>query len=103
MKKHYFLKLNPPRTTFAQDMTAEENKIMQRHVIYWKELMDKGIVIAFGPVFDPACTYGIGIIEIADEALLHEIQMNDPALKAGNKYETYPMRAITAVAASTGN
>lgn len=89
------MKLIPPRPSFAQDMSEEERKIMQEHVAYWKAMLDKGIVVAFGPVFDPAGTYGVGIMEVDDENSIEEIKKNDPALKAGNKYETYPMMAIT--------
>ncbi|MGN6179044.1 MAG: hypothetical protein ACTHNW_07675 [Mucilaginibacter sp.] len=39
-------------------MTPEERAIMQQHVVYWKDLMNKGTVIAFGPVLDPVGTYG---------------------------------------------
>ena len=40
----YFLyKLISPRTTFPQDITSMEMKIMQEHVVYWKDLTDKKI------------------------------------------------------------
>ena len=91
---HYFLKLNPSRPTFAQDMTDEERGIMQQHVGYWAELMNKGMVIVFGPVFDPAGAYGMGVVEVENEEQLRELTGNDPAAKI-NKYEYWPMRAIT--------
>ena len=53
---HYFLKLNPCRPTFAQDMTNEERAIMQQHVGYWSDLMNKGLVVVFGPVLDPTAS-----------------------------------------------
>jgi len=56
----------------------------------------KGICIVYGPVFDPNGTYGIGIIEVKDETIVHEIQINDPSVKDGlNRMEIFPMRAIT--------
>jgi hypothetical protein len=91
---HYFLKLNPSRPTFAQDMTDEERGIMQQHVGYWAELMNKGMVIVFGPVFDPAGAYGMGVVEVENEGQLQELTGNDPAAKI-NKYEYWPMRAVT--------
>jgi len=42
---YYFLKLNPCRPTFAQDMTEEERAIMLQHVAYWTDLMNKGHVV----------------------------------------------------------
>jgi uncharacterized protein YciI len=93
-KKHFALKLLPCRPTFAQDMTPEERSIMQQHVGYWKDLMDKGMVIVFGPVMDPNGVYGLGVIEVDDEEQVRTFIANDPATKI-NTYEYYPMRAIT--------
>ncbi len=92
---HYFLKLNPRRPTFAQDMTDEERGIMQQHVAYWGGLMDKGMVVVFGPVFDPKATYGMGVVEVENEEQLLELTNNDPAATI-NDYAYWPMRAITA-------
>ena len=91
---HYFLKLNPRRPTFAQDMTDEERAIMQQHVAYWSVLMDKGQVVVFGPVFDPKGTYGMGVVEVENEEQLRELTSNDPAASI-NIYEYWPMRAVT--------
>lgn len=45
-----------------QDMTEEERDIMLQHIAYWTDKADKGIAIAFGPVFHPNGGYGLGII-----------------------------------------
>lgn len=92
-KKHFALKLVPCRPTFAQDMTPEERGIMQQHAAYWRDLMDKGMVIVFGPVMDPKAAYGFGVIEVDNEEQVHALIANDPASKI-NTYEFYPMRAI---------
>jgi hypothetical protein len=52
-KQHFFLKLNPPRASFINDMTNEERSVMQKHVEYWSLLLQEGTAIVFGPVFDP--------------------------------------------------
>ena len=91
---HYFLKLNPSRPTFAQDMTDEERAIMQQHVAYWSVLMEKGVVVVFGPVLDPKGVYGMGVVEVENEDELRELTMNDPATSI-NTYEYWPMRAVT--------
>jgi uncharacterized protein YciI len=91
---HYFLKLNPRRPTFAQDMTDEERGIMQQHVAYWSRLMNKGMVVVFGPVFDPRATYGMGVVEVESEEQLQDLTSNDPAATINN-YEWWPMRAVT--------
>jgi uncharacterized protein YciI len=91
---HYFLKLIPRRPTFAQDMTADERAIMMQHVAYWGELMNKGKVVVFGPVMDPAGTYGMGVVEADTEEELIGFMNGDPAATI-NRYEYYPMRAVT--------
>ena len=65
---HFFLKLVPPRPTFAQDMSDAERETMQRHAGYLAALLADGRGVAFGPVMDPAGIYGMGIVEAADEA-----------------------------------
>ena len=93
MDKVYFvLKLIPPRPTFQKDMTHEERAIMIQHVAYWDVLMEKGFVIAFGPVIDPSGTYGLGIVEVDNEEQVKEFIIHDPATQIGH-YEIYPMYA----------
>jgi uncharacterized protein YciI len=92
-RRHFFLKLIPCRPTFALDMTDEERAIMQRHVVYWRGLMDEGRVVVFGPVMDPGGPYGMGVIEAADEDEVENFIERDPASKI-NKYEWHPMRAV---------
>jgi uncharacterized protein len=93
MTSYFVLKLIPHRASFAQDMTAEERKTMGLHVAYWKELMNLGIVITFGPVLDPKGVYGLGIVGVEDEKKVKEIIGFDPA-NGLNQYEYYPMMAI---------
>jgi uncharacterized protein YciI len=95
LSQHFFLKLIPQRTTFAQDMTAEERAIMLEHVAYWTGLMHQGIAVVFGPVMDPAGVYGVGIVQTENEEHLRSLMENDPA-KTINRYEFWPMRAVRA-------
>lgn len=92
-KKYFFLKLIPKRADFAQTMSDEERKIMQRHTAYWKDYLDKGIVTVYGPVLDPKGVYGIGIVGVDNEKQLYSLMENDPAVKI-NDYEFYPMKAV---------
>jgi uncharacterized protein YciI len=89
--KQFLCKLIPPRPTFAQDMTEVERKIMQEHIIYWKDLSDRGIAIIFGPVLDPIGTWGVAIVEVASEPEAQILGRNDPAVQAGLTFEVYPM------------
>ena len=93
-KKGYFFKLNPPRSTFMQDMTDEERVTMQKHVAYWAPYVQDGTVLALGPVMDPNGGYGIAIIRVDSDEQLQQLLANDP-VNGLNKYEVHPMRVVT--------
>lgn len=93
MKKYFALKLLPCRPDFAQTMTPEERSIMMQHVTYWTEYMNKGFVLAFGPVLDPEAVYGLGIVCVDDEAQVKDMIAGDPA-GAINTYVYHPMMAV---------
>ena len=95
-KKFYFLRLVPCRPDFAQTMSENEQTIMQMHGRYWREKADQGIMLVFGPVFDPAGTYGIGILRVDSEEQMKALVAADPALTSGlhKTVETFPMRAV---------
>jgi len=92
-KKHFVLHLLPSRPDFAKTMSEEELAIMQDHIAYWMDLMNKGKVLAFGPVLDPKEVYGLGIVEVDSEEEVQEFIANDPAGKI-NKYEYFLMNAV---------
>ena len=92
--QHYFLKLNPPRKSFMQDMTEDERGIMKQHVAYWAPFVEDGTVIVLGPVMDPVSGYGIAILRVESEDRLLELIKNDPA-NGLNQYEWHPMKAVT--------
>ncbi len=96
--KYFLYKLIPPRPTFAQDMKEAEARLMQEHAAYWKGLMDRGLVVAFGPVLDPKGGYGVGIVELEDAADANDLGVNDPTIKAniGFRFEMYPMPRVIA-------
>ena len=90
---HFFLKMIPPRPTFAEDMSPAEADTMGAHAAYLEGLAATGIGIAFGPVFDPAGVFGMGIVEAADEAEARTLTDGDPVVVAGiGRYEIFPMR-----------
>ena len=72
-------------------MTEVERKIMQEHIVYWKDLSDRRIAIIFGPVLDPKDIWGVAIVEVASEPEAHILSINDPAIKTGFTFEVYPM------------
>lgn len=93
-KKAFFLKLNPPRSSFMTDMTAEEKSIMQKHVAYWAPYVNDGTIVVLGPVMDPKGGFGIAVIRVDSDDHLQQLLAADPA-NGLNTYEFYPMRAVT--------
>ena len=94
MKKYFFLKLIPPRPSFAMDMTPEERSVMLKHIDYWREHMKNGSVVVFGPMMDPSGPYGMGVVKVDSEEEVKTFMLNDPAATI-NRYEHFPMRAVT--------
>jgi uncharacterized protein YciI len=93
----YFLcKLVPPRKTFLLDMTEEERALMEEHRNYWAPYVEGGLIIAMGPVADPAGAYGVMIAEAASQATLEALQANDPVIRAnrGFFFETFAMPGL---------
>src|SRR5271165_4991807 len=95
---HFLCKLKPPRPTFITDITPEEAVVMRGHREYWMPRVEIGVVIAMGPVADPAGAYGVAIVEAPSPTALEAMQAGDPAIrsKRGFAYEnlTMPMIAV---------
>jgi hypothetical protein len=70
MTKTWFIRLIPPRPTFAQDATPAELAVMDQHFQYWKDLNEKDVCLFGGPVLDPKGVFGILAVRAAtiDEA-----------------------------------
>lgn len=94
--KYFLYRLDTPRPTFPADITPAERSLMQEHATYWRELMKKGLVVAFGPVADPKRPYGVAIIQLGDNADPDILGANDPAIKAnaGFSFEVHPMPSV---------
>ena len=83
----YFLyRLNPPRTTFLQDMTPDEEQLMQQHSTYWKTLLKSEVAIAFGPVANPSDPHGICILQAANRQEVDTLAAEDPCIKANRNF-----------------
>jgi YCII-related domain len=67
-------------------MSEAEAKLMADHATYWREWMAKGHVVAFGVVADPAGVYGIGIVEVEDEAGVRMLTEYDPTILRGQGF-----------------
>jgi uncharacterized protein YciI len=91
--KAFFIRLIPPRTTFLQEMTDAERKLMAGHATYWKDLFDKGVCLFGGPVLDPKGAYGVLAVRAASEEEARAPIAADPSVKAGlNHFDVAEMR-----------
>jgi uncharacterized protein YciI len=81
--KLFLFRLLPPRADFAQTLTPEEQDAMARHAAYWREMLDAGRVVVFGPVADPEGVWGLGVVRAGSQAEVIEIGERDPAIMAG--------------------
>ena len=93
---HSLCKHRPPRPTFIDDMAPDEAVLMRAHREYWTPRVETGVVVAMGPVADPAGGYGIAIVEAASQSALDAMLAEDPVIVAGRgfAYESRPMLAI---------
>jgi uncharacterized protein len=92
---HFVYKLVPPRPTFAMDMSETEAQLMGQHAAYWRDQMDQGHVIVFGPVMDPAGVWGLGVLDTADEDEARTLVLADPIIEADVcTFELHPMDAV---------
>jgi uncharacterized protein len=91
----FLYRLLPPRPTFAQDMSAAEADVMQRHLAYWQDLLNRHVALAFGPVLHPEDPWGLGLLDLDDERAAREIGEGDPAVQTGTcRYELVPMELV---------
>jgi uncharacterized protein YciI len=77
---HFLYKLIPPRPTFDRDMNETEQAVMGRHVAYWQELTERGTAIVFGPVGEPAGTWGLAVVAAETMADVRALGDADPAV-----------------------
>jgi len=98
LMKTYFAKLLPPRPSFVMDMTDAERQLMQAHAQYWRGMLDQGRAVTFGLVLDPRGAFGIGVLELPDDADVNALTNGDPTIAAnvGFRYEVslMPMGAV---------
>jgi uncharacterized protein len=84
--------IRPPRPTFMDDSTPEEDEVMGRHFEYLEGLLETGRLILAGPSLDPP--FGVIVFEAEDEAEAHRLIEADPSVAAGLQTpELHPFRA----------
>src|SRR6187200_246717 len=75
----FLFRLIPPRADFAQTMTAEEQQAMARHQDYWRQLLNEGRVVVYGPVADPEGVWGMGVLRAESQQESVLLGQRDPA------------------------
>jgi uncharacterized protein YciI len=93
--KYYLCKFLPPRADFLATMTPDEVDLMKRHGAFLNDLLDKGVVVAHGPVDDPAGGWGLSLYQVGDDVDVKALASQDPMVSAGGaRYEVLPMRHL---------
>lgn len=78
----FFLYKFTPRPDFPDTMTDAEAAVMREHIAYWQALADKRTAVVFGPVADPAGSWGVAVVEADDVADVEAIRAGDPVVVA---------------------
>lgn len=75
------LKGNRPR--FAQTLTDAEREIMGRHAAHWGPYLERGEMVVFGPIWTDEDSYGLAVVDTADEQALRDHAAQDPVVTSG--------------------
>ena len=90
--KYYLCKYIPPRADFLATMSVDESEWMKQHGAFLDNLLDQGLIVAHGPVMDPAGGYGVSLYQVADDQDIEAVTSDDPIVKNGvGHYEHHPM------------
>lgn len=93
--QHYLCKYIPPRSDFLATMSEDEKKWMGAHGAFLNDLLDRGIVVAHGPVIDPAGGYGVSLFQIDDGQDIDAFTSQDPIVRNGvGHYEHFRMLGL---------
>src|SRR5437764_13501970 len=79
----FVLRLKAPRPRFAQTLTDAEREIMSRHGAHWRPYLERGDMVAFGPVLTDEDSYGLAVVEADDEQALRDFAAEDPVVTTG--------------------
>jgi uncharacterized protein YciI len=85
--------LRPAREQMAFEPTDEEARIVGEHYAYLQQLRAEGKLVVAGPSIVPGDVFGIGVLDVDDEAEARSIVAADPAVATGTMTaEIRPMR-----------
>ncbi len=95
--KYYLCKFIPPRADFLATMSADEREWMKQHAVYLNDLLNKGLIVAHGPVMDESGGYGVSLYQLPDDQDVAALTAEDPIVKNGvGHYEHYSMLHLAA-------
>jgi uncharacterized protein YciI len=84
--------IRPPRPTFMEDSTPEEDDVMGAHFEYLKGLLEAGRLILAGPSLEPP--FGVIVFEAESEEEARRLIDADPSVASGLQTpELHPFRA----------
>jgi hypothetical protein len=76
-------------------MSAQASDVVNRHVGYWQDLLERRVAIAFGPVMGPQDPWGLGLLDLDDEQEARAIGDADPAAESGTcAYKVLPVQLM---------
>jgi len=76
---HFLVIYRPPRPTFNDDATADEERIIGIHFQYLKRLLAEGKLLIAGPCED--ASMGLAVIECENQDEARSILAADPAIE----------------------
>ncbi len=79
--QEFVIMLKPPCPNFNETSTEEEQRVIDEHFSYLKDLLRNGILKLAGRCDD--ATFGLVILETESLETATQIMENDPAIKAG--------------------
>jgi uncharacterized protein YciI len=85
--------LRPVREAMPFEPTEAEERIVSDHYAYLVGLRDAGKLVVAGPSIVNGDTFGIGVLDVDDEAEVRAIVSADPAVSSGTMTaEIRPLR-----------
>lgn len=90
--KNYLCQFIAPRADFLATLSADEQQWMAEHGAFLNDLMQQGLIVAHGPVLDPAGAYGVSLYRIANDQDIATLTAQDPLVRNGvGHYVHHPM------------
>ncbi len=79
--EHYLIMYHPPRAGFAEDITSEEQAVVDRHFQYLTLLASKGVLKFAGRPTN--ARFGIALLQVDSSVQAEDMMQADPAIAEG--------------------